>query len=787
MYHTPNMQSLPYLWPTAHCSPEAIASARPVISIDPENRFKLDLAFLLQFAGKQPKWGPVGYITYKRTYARPKYKSQKEFYDAPPSKESGEQPSGSEEFWETLQRVTEGTFTMLKHLIRSSHRNWDEPEAQRKAQEFYMRMWQFKWLPPGRGLWAMGTWYVERYGGGALNNCGFKSTKFLTIDVSQGEDFAEPFCALMDWSMLGVGMGFDVRGAGHYVIQKPEIAEDDHLVHDTRQAWVDLIRRVLLAYVGKAKLPRRVDYTLVRKEGEQIRGFGGTASGPGPLAELYSMICDTLDKEVGKNITTSAIVDIMNLIGKCVVAGNVRRSSEIAIGHWQDAEFTALKDNKESNDLYGQMQAQAQSIEDWARCERRIARYRDQQKIYSVIDPEYASIQDNIDSMEKEQRQILDTDPVWKELDKAHRRLPLNHHRWASNNAVLCDMQTDYTKPGKQAAQNGEPGIGWLDNIRKYGRMIDPINWLDEHAEGFNPCAEQSLWDDELCCLVETFPTLHESLEDYLRTLKFAYLYAKCITGIPTHRPRTNAVMAANRRIGTSMAGIAEMYDTLGIRECRRWWDTSYKYLKELDKEYSRWMAVPTSIKITSVKPGGTIPLLVGKEGGMKQTSSEWFFRTIRIDHSSPMVAKLAALGYRVEQDRYTPRSMVVYVPVHSPGKRYAKDWSIWEQVMLCSELQRWWSDNMVSVTITFNQAEGKEIPRILEMFEDRLKTISFLPVSDHGYLQAPYIPITREQFESATAKIKGDLFAELESLDVHETKAEDRFCSTDKCEILPS
>lgn len=68
--------------------------------------------------------------------------------------------------------------------------------------------------------------------------------------------------------------------------------------------------------------------------------------------------------------------------------------------------------------------------------------------------------------------------------------------------------------------QNGEPGFAWLENMRAYGRMGDGKNDRDAKAMGGNPCLEQTLESFEMCCLVETFPDKHESLEDFLETLR---------------------------------------------------------------------------------------------------------------------------------------------------------------------------------------------------------------------------------------------------------------------------
>lgn len=900
------------IWDTSVHSPERVAARPPIVKIDPENRFVLSAEFLSRFAGRQPTWGPIGYVVYKRTYARPVLASSGEVLR-------------SEEFWETLRRVTEGTFSLLKQQIRSAHRPWDDEEAQRKAQDFYERMWAFKWLPPGRGLWIMGTSYLERHGGGAAQNCGFVST--ARIGSGRRGDFAEPFVALMDWSMLGVGMGFDVLGANGVEIREPRYSMNVHVVEDTREGWCDLIRRALSAFVGEATLPRELDTNKVRREGEPIRGFGGTASGPGPLVELYEGVVRILSALVGKRITSAAVADLMNLIGRCVVAGNVRRSSEIALGDIGDTDFAALKDPSRDREI----QARQWEIEREHGID--IAVMEAAQRAWSPLSEEFAAAQAEIDAV-KAQRYTI---PEWAALDAERWSLPLNAWRWASNNTVWADAATsaDYRRIGERIATNGEPGVAWLETMRHRGRLADLPNSDDRFAAGMNPCqpafatvltlegvrtfadidagsiiwsgkqwtkvlrkwetgvksvyayatsegvfvgtanhrvmsggqrceaarattidpcpqpdgdvgesasrwletagyrcdpshsvqqivslgrhvvfditveaeehtywtggllvsncAEQTLWDDELCCLVENFPTQHFAgetfdLEDFKRTLKCAYLYAKVASGIPTHKPETNAVMAANRRIGTSMAGIAELYERLGLAECRRIWDECYAYIRELDAEYSRWMAVPKSIKVTSVKPGGSVPLLPGVEGGMKWASSPYYMRTVRIDRMSPMVPVLERLGYRVEPDRYTPRSMVCYFPVRSGAARHAGEVSVWEQAELAAALQAHWSDNMVSCTLTFAPREAGDIPRLVEAFATRLKAVSFLPLSDHGYLQAPYIPCSREEYEAAVAKLQpGDLASQLAAALRGEATAEDqeRWCSGDAC-VLP-
>jgi ribonucleoside-triphosphate reductase (thioredoxin) len=646
--------------------------------------FKLSRTFLAEFVGRQPDWGPVGYVTYKRTYAR--------------DKDDG----STEEFWETIARVVEGVYSVQQLHCKTYRLPWLPQKAQRSAQEMYRRMWEMKFLPPGRGLWAMGTNIIDRIGGAALMNCAFTSTKDLSTD------FSGPFCFLMDMLMLGSGVGFDTLGAGSVVVRSPKVNYNGyHYVEDTREGWVELLRRHLDAYVGVGAIPIQVDYSGIRPKGVPIKTFGGTAAGPEPLKTLVKGACEILDALAGEKITSTAIVDLMNIIGKCVVAGNVRRSSELAIGDIEDEDFLQLK-------------------------------------------------------------------------DKGLHEKELYNHRWASNNSISAKVGMDYSAAAKLTALNGEPGYVWLDNARKYGRYGENGHRGDPRVMGFNPCVEQPLEDREMCCLVETFPSRHDSLEDYTRTLKFAYLYGKTVTLIPTHDERTNAVIMRNRRIGTSQSGIIQSFNKIGRREHFRWSDLGYQYIRSLDETYSDWLCVPRSIKVTTVKPSGTVSLLPGVTPGIHYPHSQFYYRTIRFQDSSPLLSRLEEAGYRIEKDKYSPNTVVVYFPIKEKWfDRSKDDVSMFEQLENVAQMQQHWSDNGVSATVTFTSAEARDIASALELYESRLKAISFLPLQDHGYEQAPYQKIDEDEYERAAQGIKEINWS---GSNTHEQA--DSFCDGEVCLI---
>ncbi len=649
-------------------------------------RFRLDEEFLAEYAGRQPEWGPLGYVTFKRTYART-------LPDA---------GGRTEEYWETCRRVVEGCYTIQINHCRNLKLPWNPDKAQRSAQEMYRLMWGFKFLPPGRGLWMMGTNYIYERGSAALNNCAFVST--AEIDFT----FSEPFCFLMDMSLLGVGVAFDTKGAGTVRVVEPQRAEYTHVVDDSKEGWVDLIRCLLDAYVGACKRPARIDYSQIRPQGSPIRTFGGIAPGPGPLIECVENIDKVLKPRMGQWISSTDITDLMNVVGKCVVSGGVRRTAELALGAPDDEAYLKLKDPE----IHG---------------------------------------------------------------DK------LTAWRWASNNSVATNTGMDYSRLGAQTAKNGEPGYFWLDNARAYGRMKDGANWRDAKVAGTNPCAEQSLESYEICNLVETFPSLHASFDEYKRTLKFAYLYAKTVTLVPTHNERTNAIMLRNRRIGLSQSGIVESFERHGRRTHLEWCDKGYQYICDLDRIYSQWLCIPESIKKTSVKPSGTVSLLPGVTPGIHYPHARHYLRAIRLDKTSPLVEPLRQAGYHIEESVYGDNTWVAYFPVmHENFERSKTDVSIWEQVENAAQMQYYWADNQVSVTVTFKPEEAKDLPKILELYETRLKSVSFLPLTDHQYAQAPYQEISEEMYLHALSRLKPIAFQGLNT-----DEAQDLYCDGDKCEVI--
>ena len=668
--------------------------------------FRLNDEFVAGYKDKKAPFGyrdaggnSVGEITFLRTYSRLK-------------------EDGTKETWvDVCERVINGMYSLQKDHCKSSRLPWNDTKAQASAKEAFDRLFNLKWTPPGRGLWVMGTPLVNvQKNSAALQNCAFVSTAEMTK-----HNPAKPFAFLMEASMLGVGVGFDDKGADKdFTIYEPSGRTITQVIDDTREGWVQSTSDLINSYLKPEQSILEFDYSLIRLAGAPIRTFGGTAAGPEPLMKLHQHVRRIFGGRGGQKLSRVDIADIGNLIGVCVVSGNVRRSAELLLGRLDDADFLNLK-NSEKFPERNSYDAEA---------------------------------------------------PGWG---------------WMSNNSVETTVGRDLSAIVEGIALNGEPGVIWLDVSRKYGRLADAPNNKDWRVAGYNPCAEQSLESYECCTLVETYLNRHDNLEDYKRTLKFAYLYAKTVTLLPTHWEETNAIMQRNRRIGTSMSGVANFADRVGLPVLREWMDTGYNTVKSYDVTYSEWLGIRESIKMTTVKPSGTVSILAGESPGVHWTpGGKYFNRAIRFSNDDPMLPLFKMANYRVEPASESPdTTSVVFFPIKSDAERAERDVTIFEKMSLAAVAQRYWSDNSVSVTISFDpDTESDHVGTVLHMYDGQLKTVSFLPSGNFTYPQMPYTQITEDEYVN-----EGEMkLFPIDFSGVYAGMAADAigesYCTTDACEI---
>jgi hypothetical protein len=215
--------------------------------------------------------------------------------------------------------------------------------------------------------------------------------------------------------------------------------------------------------------------------------------------------------------------------------------------------------------------------------------------------------------------------------------------------------------------------------------------------------------------------------------------------------------------------------------------DQGYETVKRYDNVYSEWFGIRESIKMTTVKPSGTVSILAGESPGVHWTpGGEYFNRAIRFANDDPMLPLFKMANYRVEPASESPdTTSVVFFPIKSNAKRSEKDVTIFEKMAIASVAQRYWSDNSVSVTISFDaEKEKDQVGTVLHMYDGQLKTVSFLPQGNFTYPQMPYTQITEQEYKEDGL----DKLFPIDFAGVYAGMAADAigesYCSTDSCEI---
>jgi len=630
-------------------------------------------------------WSSIGYITYKRTYAR----------------RLNEQDTNSptEEFSDTVNRVVGAANSQLGV-------GFNDEESARLSNYLL----QLKGTVAGRFLWQLGTDTVSRLGLSSLQNCAF-----TVIDKP-----VEPFTWAMDLLMLGSGVGYNIQKVNVEKLPpvnsdfvcpvRSDVADADYIVPDSREGWVSLLAKTLkAAFLAHETGRQTFTYStqLIRSKGAPIKGFGGTASGPEDLVWGINEIGKVLEKRAGKKLRPVDCLDIMNIIGAVVVAGNVRRSAQIAIGDPDDVEYLLAK------------------------------------------------------------RWDLGNIPSWRAM---------------SNNSVVCNDIGDLHEFFWDGYEGkGEPyGLINLKLSRKMGRLGE-TQYPDPDVQGYNPCAEQSLADKETCCLAEIYLPNIESFEEFVDVATLLYRVNKHSLALPCHLKATEAIVHKNMRMGIGVTGVLE-----ATEEQKGWLKDAYVKIREFDKEYSAKHGFPESVKLTTVKPSGTLSLLPGVTPGCHPAYAKYMIRRIRISSNHSLVDVCRKHGFPVEyqqnfdgsEDRST---VVVSFPfAHKGEAMLAKDMTALDQLETVRWLQETWSDNSVSCTVYYRKEELPEIKKYLKKhYKNGHKSLSFLLHSEHGFKQAPLEEITKEQYDALVAST-----VPITSINELDIGLDDSECATGACPV---
>ncbi len=616
----------------------------------------LNTDFAHHYSDKQPPWGfnDLGYVVYKRTYARPIV-------------ENGEVVR-TEEWWETIKRVIDGAQSIGAEL------------TQGEAERLFDYMFNLKGFVGGRMLWQLGTPNNKRLGADSLVNCWF-------TELATPEDFGWLFERLM----LGGGVGFSVdRPERLGLVRKASVSHEcandaDFIVPDKREGWAELLVKTIRAYVGDKRDKDSFSYStsLVRPAGTPIKTFGGVASGPEILVNGITDICAIFDGAINRTLTSVEVLDIANIVGRIVVSGNVRRSAQIALGDPFDTEYLHAKQWSEGNI------------------------------------------------------------PAWRSM---------------SNNTVYVDGDSIGNLPDAfwdGYNGGGEPyGLFNLDASQRYGRAGEERP--DFTISGTNPCGEIGLAHRESCNLAEIALPNVDSFEEFVDIAKILYKIQKAVAAMKYLDPTSSEITSKNLRLGLGVTGVAQAPDKL------EWLSPAYEALRVFDKEWSAHQGLNESVRLTTVKPSGTLSLLAGVTPGVHPGFSQYHIRRVRMAANDPLVRFCRERGYHIEPVRNIdgsedPRTIVVSFPCEFPeNTMFAEDVSVFEQLDLQRKLQTEWADNAVSVTCYYDADELEDMKLYLKEHWPMMKSVSFLLRQDHGFDQAPLEEIDRDTYEQMLARVFG-------------------------------
>lgn len=761
----------------------------------PSSEEILSREFVDSYRNKPVPWGfnGLGYVVYKRTYARTK-------------------PDGTtEEWYETIERCIRGL-----QKIGACY-------TKQEAKTLFDKVFNLKCCFSGRGLWQLGTPTVDLVGMDSLLNCW--GTKISSID---------DLIFVLTESFLGGGVGCNV--SREYTQELPRVKRDvsvrvlntkdaDYIIPDSKEGWCEFFRRLLEAYLITGKSFTASTYC-IRNAGEPIKTFGGIAPGPKPLIDATHEICAIFEKRSGKKLRTEDVCDIITICGQMIKSGGVRRTALILGGDPDDIGYLNLKrwdldtiPNYRSNsnnsilcpyysyisprfwegyrgngEAYGLLNLRLSrkigrlgetSFDGFNLTDESIIIFNPciSENTNVLTDNGYKLVKDLVNT---NVNIVVDSDIIktsgffktdYKELFKlktkdGHCLDCTEDHKIAIllDNSIIWKEARYITENDKIVVYNHtnpkQFRYSYLDSIDSIGYQdVYDITVPDKHCFYANNilvhnCGEATLADKECCNLAELVINNISSLEEMIECALLIYKGQKAIAGGRYLHDATNKIVHKNMRLGMSITGICQRLDVF-----ESWSDNTYRALRKFDKEWSNQRGWPQSIRLTTEQPSGTKGLMFGSTPGGHPGYSEFFIRRIRFSSNDPLIGSLKKLGYHTEYEirfdgSYNHDIVVIDFPCKFDSNTQVadKNFSAIHQLELVKSIQKNWADQAVSVTVYYKPDELSDIQKWLsENYDNNIKSVSFLLHQDHNFKQAPYEAISESKYM--------ELLSSLESL----------------------
>ena len=620
---------------------------------------------------------------------------------------------------ETWEETVDRYFDFFKNHLKENH-NYVEEES--TVQELRKAVLNLEVMPSMRALMTAGP-ALERENVAGYN-CSF-------VAMNTPRAFDEILYVLM----CGTGVGFSVER--EYVNKLPTIAEEFHdsdttiVVQDSKLGWSKSYRE-LVSLLINGNVPKW-DLSKVRPAGARLKTFGGRASGPEPLEDLFRFTVDTFRRSAGRKLTSIEVHDIVCKIAEIVVVGGVRRSALISL--------SSLTDERMRDAKTGQW---------WE------------------ADPQRALANNSV--AYKERPEIGTFMDEWLSLYKS--------------------------KSGERGMFNRKAAVDQVESIKEL-RGDGHVGRESSYDFGTNPCSEIILRDKEFCNLSEVVVRSSDDAKSLQRKIRLASIlgtWQSTLTNFKYLSSTWKRNCEEERLLGVSLTGIMDSSLTngsvVGLEVLSRVLQTGREIAVNTNREYADKIGISQSASVTCVKPSGTVSQLVDASSGIHARHNPYYIRTVRADRKDPLCKFMEDKGFPHEPCVMKPdHTMVFSFPIKSPDNAlFRTDLSAIEQLDLWLVYQEHWCEHKPSVTITVKEHEWMDVGAWVWRNFDKVSGISFLPHTDHSYRQAPYQDCTEEEYQELLEKMPDSVdWSELETYEVEDnTKGTQTFaCSGDACEVV--
>lgn len=335
-------------------------------------------------------------------------------------------------------------------------------------------------------------------------------------------------------------------------------------------------------------------------------------------------------------------------------------------------------------------------------------------------------------------------------------------------------------------SKSGERGI-----FNRIAAQKQAAKWNRRDGElsyGTNPCSEIILRDKQFCNLTEVVVRANDTektLKDKIELATILGTFQSTLTNFQFLSSEWKKNTEEERLLGVSLTGImdAKITSNPDPKMLERLRD----YARETNEKYAKKLGIPVSASITCVKPSGTVSQLVDSASGIHARHNNFYIRRIRMDKKDPIYDFLKDKGVHVEDETFRPDSTAVFsFPIKAPkGAVLRNDMTAIEQLENWLIYQRHWCEHKPSVTISVKDDEWVEVGAWVWKYFDEISGVSFLPHSDHTYVQAPYEDCDENQYNALKKITPVDLdFTEFTEDDDNTTSTQTLACTGGTCEI---